>query len=170
MARTLGRIALDAIDLPGRMAQMVFEAKSVASAMGLPDQFISHIKARRVSDTHWQLYNDWRTRDYHTRALTVPLGRFFEYGTKDHLVLPVYAKALAWKESYGGKQFPQFSSVKGEITVQRYSRGHIVSGLQPLEPMTTAWRRKVADLRRFIADDLPRAVTRQARLEAQIAR
>ena len=49
MARTLGRMALDAIDLPGRMREMQFEAKSLASAMGLPRPVhLAHQDSARV--------------------------------------------------------------------------------------------------------------------------
>jgi len=143
MASTYRERALELIALPSRMAQMEWRAKQVASAMGLPDQFIASIRARRVSETHWQLTNGWTARNYHTGALDVPLGRFFEYGTRDHLVLPVYARALSWVETHGGRE------------VRRFSAGHTVSGLRPLMPMTEAWREVVKELRRYISENLP---------------
>lgn len=153
MARTLRDMALELIDLPGRMALMAWRAQQAASAMAMPNSFIRGIKARRVSDTHWQLVNDWTGANYHTGEMDVPLAKFFEYGTKDHLVLPVYAKALSWTETVDASALPHVPG-EGEARVRRFSRGHVVSGLPVSEPMTSSWRTGVSELRAYIESGL----------------
>lgn len=53
--------------------------------------------------------------DYADEDDTVPLGIFFEEGTKDHWIEPVQKEALHWIED--GKGF--------------FSKGHQVTGIQP---------------------------------------
>ena len=160
MARTWRDVALELVDLPGRMALMEWRARQLASAMGLPRSFVSRIRAKRVTDTHWQLVNDWTGTNYHTGAPDVPLARFFEFGTKDHLVLPVYAQALSWTESVPAADLPHVPGDDGEAKVRRFSKGHTVSGLPESLPMTRAWREGVAEMRDYLegrlAEDLRR--------------
>ena len=132
----------------------------MASAMGLPDQFVEGIGWRKVADGHWQLYNSWMGRNYHTGLMDVPLARFFEFGTIDHAVVPVYAKALAWKVSYGGKDFPHFARVRGSREGMAFSRGHVVSGLPESDAMGGEVRHAREGIAGYIANDLEPALQR----------
>lgn len=148
MARTWRDGALELIDLPGRVERMAWRAQQVASAQGLPDAFIRGIRARRVSDTHWQVVNSWMGQNYHTGEVDVPLGRFFEFGTRDHMVLPVYAKALSWDATGSSPAFP------GEGKGRAFSRGHVVRGLHPSLAMTQAVEDGMAELRAYVETSL----------------
>lgn len=150
---TLQEAALNLINMDRRMADLAWRAQVVASAMGLPDQFVQGIGWRRVGDGHWQLYNSWMGANYHTGERDVPLALFFEGGTQDHVIVPVYAKALAWRVTYAGKAFP------GEGRAgMAFSAGHVVSGLPPTHAMRTELGNMRSELADYIATALQPAL------------
>lgn len=134
---------------------VLLEARAVAGAMGMPDQFVRGIKLRKAGPLHWQLYNDWWGANYHTGAMDVPLARFWESGTRRHFVAPVYKTALSWTVTYGGKSaVPQFMTVRGSRTVRHFSKGHYVSGIGGEEPMKRAFERGMRELRARLAREV----------------
>ena len=133
---------------------VMFEARAIASAMGFPDQFVNGIKIRRAGRLKVQLYNSWWGENYHTGARDVPLARFWERGTRRHFVKPVYARALSWTVTFGGKSFPQFSKVTGQRTVRFFSKGHYVSGIGGGEPMRAGFERGMRRLKGRLAREV----------------
>lgn len=136
---SLTEAALGLIDMGARMERMAWRAKVLASAKGLPDKFIAGIGWRQAGPGHWQLFNTWMGENHHTGEKDVPLALFFEEGTVDHLILPVYAKALSW-ELPGGRR--------------AYSRGHLVSGLPASEAMRGALLDIMEEVKAYMAGGL----------------
>ena len=143
-----------------------------AQAANMPDQFISHIvlvhgrtkrgvryelgegyrtKGRRkyVSlRASYKLENDWIKKDrYGTHAL----GVFFEYGTKDHMIYPRYAKALRWVERQS-RMNPMRNA--GKVGQLRFSKGHRITGVPPTMPMTRGMEAGKKRLHALIASEI----------------
>ncbi len=113
------------------MAEMIRSAQ----AAGMPKKFIDHIHIKKRSKYTYHIINDWKG------PKGEPLAVYFEFGTDRHWIEPKshkgvlafpapdkasqkHAKAIYYK---GGNKKP------GEMV---FSKGHYVSGIAPLEPMS----------------------------------
>lgn len=130
-----------------RWAEGTIQAEAIrfARAANMPPKFIDGIKIIQKGDKIF-LENEWKSKD-----TDAPLAVFFEYGTSDHWVAPLSPDGvLAWTSkgttntrNASAIYFKNFSEKKGD---KMFSKGHYVSGLPRLEPMTRGYQ---AGLKRF---------------------
>jgi hypothetical protein len=107
---------------------IIAEIKSIAMAANVPQGFIDGVKFRKTGPNQGEVINTWGTTEK-------PLAIWFNYGTTQHWIAPVTAKALAWKGSEGKHAtaiFFQGESKKGDTL---FSTGHYVSGVPRTEAM-----------------------------------
>lgn len=116
------------------------EITLAAHAAHMPQGFIDGITFRRISDTEFEIENAWSKDDEYGHH---PLAVYHEFGTDDHWVAPVKASALAWQSAgpQSGRPRAIYSkrhdNKRGDTL---FSKGHYVSGLPPLEPMTRGFK------------------------------
>lgn len=127
---------------------IVNEMKSSGFASGVPEEFINHIKVRKLSDSHYQVYNDWESED------GKPLALWFEHGTKRHWVeSKTKGKPLAWpsggSESGSGKAIysKRADNKKGKML---FSMGHYVNGIPAYESMSFGFDRGIKRMKEVL--------------------
>ncbi len=120
----------------------IFEMRSMALAMNLPDKFVDGIGYRITGPMAFKLFNTWGTAEK-------PLAKWFNDGTTDHWIAPLGDYPLHWKagdaESARNASAIFFENAEISEGDDIYSYGHMVSGLPKTEAMergiTRGWER-----------------------------
>lgn len=111
---------------------VVAEVKRVSIAMNMPNGFIEGIGFLKKGENYGSIVNTWGSEQK-------PLAKWFNWGTVDHWVQAIFAKALSWisKGAAAGKNPSaiNFQSSSDKAGERRFSMGHYVSGLQRKEAM-----------------------------------
>ena len=104
---------------------------AVSQSEKMSDRFIKSLKFNQNSNIgNNEMSISFTVSSYKTDD-DKPLWKFFEYGTKDHWIEPVNAKALHWtKGSSGGRpQGIYFQSSETQEGDSMFSKGHYVRGI-----------------------------------------
>lgn len=128
------------LDIEGALKRTVLdEIIRMCQAANMPRAFIEHIKLEKISDVEYRITNDWAEGGK-------PLAMWHEYGTDGHWVKPkkpggvlAFPKPDESKQRHGSAIY--FKSHKPDAGETVYSRGHYVSGIPRLEPMTRGFKR-----------------------------
>ncbi len=107
---------------------IITEIKNIAMAANIPQGFIDGIKFRKTEPNHGQVINTWGTEE-------TPLARYFNYGTVQHWIAPVTAKALAFPGGEGKHATAIYFKGQSKETDTLFSKGHYVSGVPRTEAM-----------------------------------
>ena len=84
-----------------------------------------------------------------------PLWKFFEYGTKDHWIEPVNAKALHWTKKGGGRpQGIYFQSSATQEGDSMFSTGHYVRGIKAREVMGRTKKRGIQKFKNLLINKI----------------
>ena len=121
---------------------VVVEIKELVKAMNMPKEFSNGVAFEKTAKNTGKIINTWGTDD-------TPLALWFNYGTRDHWIEPVNAKALAWKNKEGSHAqaiFYQSGTQEGSTI---FSKGHYVSGVPRTEAMEMGMK---AGKKRIIAE------------------
>ena len=119
---------LDDFMIPLVNATIVAEIKALAAASNLPQGFIDGVSARRVTQNEFEVINTWGTPE-------TPLAAFFNYGTVDHWIEPVNAKALSWTAKSGRNASAIYFQGNAKEGDRLFSKGHYVAGVPKTEVM-----------------------------------
>ena len=130
---------------------------SYARAANMPQSFIDHIHIEIV-DGQYAIVNDWKNSE------GKPLSIFFEHGTVDHWVAPrtggfVTGGVLAWPAApgkHGSAIYYQSGVAPGTML---FSKGHYVTGLPKLEPMTKGLAKGIQQLKRKMKKEIKQKFT-----------
>ena len=122
------------------------EAVRFSYAANMPQSFVDGIKI--TNEGKYRLENEWSENNK-------PLAVYFEFGTRDHWIAPKDPKGvLAWKSKGTGKSrhgsaiyYKNSTEQKGDMI---FSKGHYVSGLPRLEPMTQGYKLGMRKLKELI--------------------
>ena len=107
---------------------IITEIKNIAMAANIPQGFIDGVKFRKTGPNQGQVINTWGTTEK-------PLAIFFNYGTVQHWIAPVTAKALAWPASSGKHATAIYFQGEAKEGQTLFSKGHYVSGVPRTEAM-----------------------------------
>ena len=125
------------------------EMRAAGYASGVPEEFIKHIKVRKVSDRHYCIFNDW-TDDTGKK----PLALWFEHGTKRHWVQPKDPDGvLAWPSggpesgSSRARFSKRFDNTKNNML---FSKGHWIDPIPPYGSMGFGWKQGLPKLKNAI--------------------
>ena len=127
------------LDIEATIVETIHQEMVMASqAAGMPDKFIENIKLHKISDTKYIIENAWEDNGK-------PLAVWFEYGTTDHWIEPRNPRGvLAFPKPAEGMQRHSsaiyFKSHKPDAGEMVFSKGHYVSGLPALEPMSRGFK------------------------------
>ena len=111
------------------------EIYRACDAANMPQGFIDAITLTKISEVKYEITNDYGYTDKYGEH---KVALYLEYGTRDHWIEPIYAKALAF--SAGGPGTGRAKAIyseqhgvsKGDT---KFSKGHYVSGIRELAPM-----------------------------------
>ncbi len=109
-------------------ATIITEIKNIAMAANIPQGFIDGVKFRKTGPNKGQVINTWGTTK-------TPLAIFFNYGTVQHWIQPVTAKALAFPGGEGKHATAIYFQGESKATDTLFSMGHYVSGVPKTEAM-----------------------------------
>lgn len=134
---------------------VVPEVKRIAIAMNMPNGFIDGIGFRKKGENYGGIINTWGSE-------RKPLAKWFNWGTVDHWIEPIFAKVLSWiSKGAGAGKNPSainFKSSSDKAGERRFSMGHYVSGLQRKEAMefgiTQGNKRLISELPKLIQGKL----------------
>ncbi len=106
-----------------------------SQAANMPESFIKNIKLKKISDTQYEIENAWAEDGK-------PLAVWHEYGTDRHWIEPKKpggVLAFPAKEGRNANAIYYKSSgvQEGDMI---FSKGHYVSGLPALEPMSRGFK------------------------------
>ena len=111
------------------------EIYRACDAANMPQGFVDAIKLTKVSEIRYEITNDYGYTDkYGEHAV----AKYLEFGTRDHWIEPVFAKALAFPSGGPTAGRPQaiyskqHGVQKGDV---KFSKGHYVRGIRELAPM-----------------------------------
>lgn len=123
------------------------QAQMYARAANMPRKFIDNIRVES-GPGGFDLVNEWKGKKGE------PLAEWFEFGTERHWVEPKDKDGvLAWPAVAHGKQrnapaiYFKRGTKKGTML---FSKGHYVSGLPAIEPMTRGVEQGIHKLKRRI--------------------
>ena len=140
-----------------RLAKKSFgqEFIEVSQQEKMSNRFLKSIKFNQIDNVgNNQIAISFTVKSYKTDD-DKPLWKFFEYGTKDHWIEPVNAKALHWTKKGGGRpQGIYFQSSATQEGDSMFSKGHYVRGIKAREVMGRTKKRGIQKFKNLLISGL----------------
>ena len=138
---------------------------AVSQSEKMSDRFIKSLKFNQNSNIgNNEISISFTVSSYKTDD-DKPLWKFFEYGTKDHWIEPVNAKALHWTKKGGDVGRPQgiyFQSSATQEGDSLFSKGHYVRGIKAREVMGRTKKRGIQKFKNLLISGLQNYMDRTA--------